>query len=90
MAKLIERLNSEAIRKATEPGYYADGAGLYLQVTPGGGKSWIYRYQLHGRPREMGLGPLSAYRLADARHEAAEQRKLKSKGLAGRSWLRPQ
>jgi integrase len=81
MAKLIERLNAEAIRKATAPGYYADGAGLYLQVTSGGGKSWIFRYQLRGRPREMGLGPLAAYSLAEARHEAAEQRKLKSRGV---------
>lgn len=81
MAKLIERLTSEAIRKVTEPGYYADGDGLYLQVTPGGAKSWIFRYQLHGRPREMGLGPLSAYSLAEARREAADQRKLKFKGI---------
>src|SRR5262245_9250871 len=81
MAKLVERLTSELIRKTTAPGYYADGAGLYLQVTPGGGKSWVYRYQLHGRPREMGLGPLSAYNLAAARQEAAEARRLKSRGI---------
>ena len=80
MAKLIERLTSDVIRKATAPGCYADGAGLYLQITPGGGKSWIYRYQLHGRPREMGLGPRSAYSPAEARREATEQRKLKSHG----------
>jgi len=28
MAKLIERLTSEAIRKLAAPGYYADGDGL--------------------------------------------------------------
>lgn len=81
MAKLIERLTSDAIRKATAPGYYADGAGLYLQVTPGGGRSWIFRYQLRGRPREMGLGPVNAYSLAEARREAADARKLKSRGI---------
>lgn len=36
------------------PGYYADGDGLYLQVTDAGAKSWIYRYMLAKRRREMG------------------------------------
>ena len=42
---------------------YPDGGGLYLQVTTGGA-SWVYRYMLDGRAREMGLGPLpvTAYR----------------------------
>jgi hypothetical protein len=45
---------------------YADGAGLYLQVTGNGeakvAKPWICRYKLRGKAREMGLGagrPLS-------------------------------
>lgn len=38
------------------PGMHADGNGLYLYVKPGGTKSWIFRYQLAGRRREMGLG----------------------------------
>ena len=38
------------------PGSYADGEGLYLQVSPSGARSWILRYQLRGARREMGLG----------------------------------
>jgi hypothetical protein len=51
--------------------------GLYLQVT-GGARSWIYRYTLNGRSREMGLGSLNAVTLSEARARAAEARRLKS------------
>jgi hypothetical protein len=38
---------------------HVDGNGLYLSVTPKGAKSGIFRYQLHGKRREMGLGSLT-------------------------------
>jgi hypothetical protein len=38
------------------PGRHADGGGLYLQVGSGGARSWVYRFKLDGREREMGLG----------------------------------
>ena len=60
------------------------GAGLYLQATERSGadlaKSWIYRFMLNGRAREMGLGPLSAVSLAEAREKAAGCRKLRTEG----------
>jgi integrase len=59
---------------------YADGGGLYLQVTAGG-SSWIYRYMLAGRAREMGLGPLALYGLADARALAQDARRLRHQGI---------
>jgi len=36
-------------------GTLSDGGGLYLAVTSKSAKSWIYRYQLKGKRREMGL-----------------------------------
>ena len=60
---------------------YADGGGLYLQVSPTGTKSWIFRFTLDGREREMGLGPLPDVSLAEAREKAAECRRLKRDGL---------
>lgn len=62
---------------------YADGGGLYLQVSKAGTKSWIFRYQIDRRPREMGLGPFHpdwGVTLAQARERAAEARKLKVAG----------
>lgn len=63
-------------RKDLAPGYHPDGAGLYLQVSPTGSKSWVFRYTLNGRSREMGLGSFGTFSLAEARERAAAQRKL--------------
>lgn len=76
----IHRLTAVQVAKATKPGMYADGGGLYLQVSRVGTKSWIYRYQLEKRPREMGLGPTHSVTLAEAREKAAAARKLKVNG----------
>ena len=58
------------------PARFGDGDGLYLQVTPGGAKSRLFRYMVHGNEREMGLGPLAespaGVPLAKARQLAAE------------------
>jgi integrase len=81
MARVIGRLSALNVSRAKEKGMLADGGGLYLQVGPTGSKSWIYRYMLNGRAREMGLGPLHTISLAEARKKAAECRKLKLEGI---------
>lgn len=81
MARPINRLSARSIAAATRPGYHPDGAGLYLQVTAAGSKSWIYRFTLRGRAREMGLGPLPLVGLAEARGRAAEARRLLFEGI---------
>jgi integrase len=63
------------------PGRYGDGAGLYLQVGPTGTKSWLLRYMLNGRSREMGLGPVPLISLAEARVRATACRKQLIDGL---------
>lgn len=76
MARRLQRLSAKAVQAEKRPGYHADGGGLYLQVSPAGTKSWVFRFKLSGRAREMGLGPLHAISLADARERAAHCRKL--------------
>ncbi|GEP61801.1 Arm DNA-binding domain-containing protein [Reyranella soli] len=39
----LNLLSAIKIESATRPGYVHDGGGLYLQISKGGGKSWIYR-----------------------------------------------
>lgn len=80
MARSINRLSAVQVAKLKEPGYYADGGNLYLQVAPGGSKSWIFRFTQEGKTREMGLGSVSTFSLAEARERAAEQRKLLADG----------
>lgn len=81
MARKINRLLPLGVARASLPGLYADGAGLYLQVGPGGTKSWVFRFMLAGRAREMGLGPLHTVSLADARKRALEARQMRLAGI---------
>lgn len=74
MARSVEKLSALAVNKATKPGYYGDGAGLYLQISKSSTKSWIFRFTLAGKQREMGLGALHTIGLADARAKAKECR----------------
>ncbi|WP_415754515.1 tyrosine-type recombinase/integrase [Pseudomonas leptonychotis] len=75
MGKLTSK-TVESIAKAATPGKTNDGDSLYFQVSKSGGTSWIFRYKLDGRGREMGLGPFPAVTLSQARQLAADQRKL--------------
>lgn len=81
MAHQVNRLTDRAIRSVRTPGNYPDGNGLYLQVSPTGGKSWIYRYMIAGRSREMGLGSLLDVTLAEAREGRDAARKLLKSGV---------
>ena len=59
---------------------YADGDGLYLQITSTQAKSWIYRYWSKGRSREMGLGPLRKISLDEARKKARDYSAMRDAG----------
>lgn len=74
------KLNARQVENLTESGTYEDGDGLRLVVKATGRKSWILRYQLNGKRREMGLGSFPGVSLKDARMAAAEQRKLLAVG----------
>ena len=61
---------------------YADGGSLYLRVAPGGSKQWIFRYTApSGRVRDMSLGAVHTFSLAEARERAADARKLRADGI---------
>src|SRR5579859_2122395 len=78
MARPIGKLNALAVARLDAPGRHSDGGGLYVQISKEGARSWVYRFMLHSRAREMGLGSLSDVSLAEARKRAAECRLLKS------------
>ena len=81
MARAINRLSALQVKTAKLPGYYADGGNLWLQVARGGSKSWVLRYTLAGKAREMGLGSASTFSLQDARDRAQAARKLLADGI---------
>lgn len=73
--------------KSKRPERVGDGDGLYLQISPAGGKSWLFRYALRDRSREMGLGTADpdgrsgGVTLAEARDKAATARRLLRDGI---------
>jgi integrase len=68
-------------RFTNRPTLLLDSHGLYLQITPAGVKSWIFRYSRMGRTHAMGLGALHIVPLEDARKRAREMRVLLDRGL---------
>ncbi|MDF3091156.1 tyrosine-type recombinase/integrase [Burkholderia semiarida] len=81
MPRAINKLNPLAVTKTTKPGLYADGGGLYLQITTAGVKSWLFRYMRNGKARGMGLGPVHTIGLADARARALACRRQLLDGI---------
>jgi integrase len=81
MARLIHKLTEAKIRTLTDIKLHPDGAGLYLQIKPGGARSWIYRFRLNGRTRDMGLGALADVSLVKAREKAGAARALVDDGI---------
>jgi len=92
--KKTKRLSDRFCQSVKEAGLFHDGGSLYLQVTPTGAKTWIFRFAspVHkttikktgavvGRQRGMGLGPLWEVNLAEARDLAIEKRKLLRKKI---------
>lgn len=80
MARKINKLSARQVASVQEPGLYGDGAGLYLQVGPTGGKSWLFRYMLGGVAKNMGFGAVHTVSLAEAREQAQEARKFLLQG----------
>ena len=72
-------LTAKQVAGGLKDGLHLDARGLYLQVT-GKARSWVYRYQLDGKSRTMGLGSAEFVTLAAARDLAAEARKLARTG----------
>jgi integrase len=71
---MINRLTALKVRELSKRGRYADGGGLYLQVSEWGTKAWLFRYMLNGRARQMGLGSVNTFSLAEARERARQAR----------------
>jgi integrase len=74
-------LTARQVETMRTPGLFGDGGGLYLRVAPTGGKFWVYRYMLNGRRRDMGLGSVELFSLAEARKRAMDARRLCADGV---------
>ena len=80
-------LNDRQIRNAkpNEAGKKAklfDGGGLYLEVTPAGGKIFRLKYRIGGKEKTLTIGKYPAVSLSEARQAAENARRLLSDGQA--------
>lgn len=72
----MKKLTAIQVKNLKEPGIYADGDGLRLQISKAGTKSWLFRYRINGRQREMGLGRYPELTLKGAREKITGHRGL--------------
>jgi len=77
-------LTDTVIRKVkTKEAAYrlTDGRGLYLSITPAGGKLWRWKYRFEGREKLMSLGRYPDVSLSQARERHSAARKLLATGI---------
>ena len=82
MPKVAKELSALEV-KNLPPGSHAVGgvAGLTLEVSPTGGKTWVLRVRTGSKRREIGLGGYPSTSLAEARNKARETREAIGKGV---------
>ncbi len=72
------------IRKAkpgAKPVRMFDGGGLYLEVSPAGGKLWRLKYRFGGKEKRQSFGAYPEVSLAKARERRDESRRLLAVGI---------
>src|SRR5260370_29648226 len=60
---------------------YRAGPNLYKQIAASGAGSWVLRYEMRGKKRWMGLGPLAVFSLREAMARAWEAQQLIYSGV---------
>ena len=58
-----------------------DGGGLYLAVTPSGGKLWRIKYRFEGKAKELHLGAYPVITLAEARQKLLDTKRTIASGV---------
>jgi integrase len=77
-------LSDTAIRaaKPKEKTYLmTDGEGMYLEITPAGGKWWRFKYRFDGKQKRISLGTYPDTGLKEAREKRQEVRRLLATGV---------
>lgn len=84
MPKRIVPLTDMKVQKAKsndKPVTLFDGSGLFLLVTPSGGKLWRFKYRYNGKPKLLALGSYPEISLLDARKRRDEARSQIAHGI---------
>lgn len=80
MPKVVAKLNDRQVKALKADGLHACGEGLYLQIK-GSARGWIFRYQVAGKRRDMGLGSALDVSLREARDAVEAARRSIREGV---------
>ena len=89
MASENQPAEREAVATITKHGRHADGGGLYLSISPNGGRRWVFLFRWHGKPTEIGFGSARDVTLARARELARQARAKLAEGINPKDARRP-
>ena len=67
-------------KPSAKPVRMFDGGGLYLEVSPAGGKLWRLKYRFNGKEKRLALGAYPETGLKEARERRENARKLLANG----------
>lgn len=88
MPKVAEELGPLDVKRLTHAGGKSNAmvavggvAGLYLQITPNGGKTWVLRVRVGAKRRDIGLGGFPTVTLSQARDKARAARDKIESGI---------
>ena len=66
MAKVVTATQIKSLMKAGKAGRHSAGNGLYFRISAEGSATWVVRYSIHGKRREITLDTYPSLSLADA------------------------
>ncbi len=74
-------VKARTTKPKTKPYKLTDGDGLFLLVTPPGGKWWRFKYRFEGKEKLLSFGTYPEVSLADARQKRDTARKQVAAGV---------
>jgi len=74
------KLTDAKLRTLRAPGKHFDGGGLYLEVTPAGGRYWRLKYRYGGKEKRLAFGVYPEVTLKEARERRDSARKTLDRG----------
>jgi len=69
-----------AFKPKDKPYKVADDRGLYVEITPAGGKLWRFRYRISKLEKKLAIGSYPEISLKDARQATYEARQVVASG----------
>jgi integrase len=81
MNNSLTDIKVRSVRPEEKPRKFFDGRGLFLLVTPNGGKWWRFKYRFYGKAKTLSLGIYPDVGLKEARERRDETRKQLAAGV---------